>query len=213
MKSHLLGDDAFARILELRHVRPGFARNGLRPARSNCGTDRQLAGLQPVVFRPALAALIFLDVAARQNPIAAQRGQALVDVDRRADRPYTDRMCHRAAPAARRPTAPLRGTARRPRKSFCEPGKRPARDRRRDWGCRIGLFMQPLPTPVLTGSGSKGPARCAISAFPETGKAPLGCAKCGPNARAIQAPLTQTKRKLGAERPMGFRLTHSRNSV
>src|SRR5580693_8164336 len=48
--------------------------------------------------------------------------------------------------------------------SLREPGSGP-RVISADFGWRMGLFILPLPTPVLTGSGSKGLATIAISAL------------------------------------------------
>ena len=78
---HLLGDDAGARIFELGDVAAGLRTQRLQPRAVELRHRQQLAGLQTVVLRTAVPALIFLDVAAGENPVAAQRRKALADVD------------------------------------------------------------------------------------------------------------------------------------
>ncbi len=79
---HLLGDDSGARIFELCDALSGFGAQRLQAAAVKLRNREKLAGPQAVVFGAAVAAGIFLDIAARDDPIAAHRGEALLDVDR-----------------------------------------------------------------------------------------------------------------------------------
>ncbi len=78
---HLLGDDAGAGIFELGDVAAGLGAQRLQPGAVELRHRQELARLQAVVLGTALPALVFLDVAAGENPVAAKRGQALADVD------------------------------------------------------------------------------------------------------------------------------------
>ena len=61
---------------------PGLARSGFTTGAVELRHREKLAALQAIVLRLAGAALIFFHIAARQNPVAARRAQALFDVDR-----------------------------------------------------------------------------------------------------------------------------------
>ena len=78
---HFLGDEALARIMKLGDIRPGLARSSLTPCAVELRHRQHFAALQAIIFGLAGAAVIFLDIAARQNPVAAAGGQALFDVD------------------------------------------------------------------------------------------------------------------------------------
>ena len=78
---HLGRDDAGARVGELRRTLAGLRTQDLPAGAVEDGELLGLASLEAVVLGPRFAARDFLDVAARDDPGAAQLGQALRDVD------------------------------------------------------------------------------------------------------------------------------------
>ena len=141
---HLLGDDALARIIQLGDV---LARLGAQQLDAVAVELRHRSAFRRG-FRPSSSGLRSRPTYSSTSPrarIQSRRrgGQALFDVDGRRYRPCTDRRCRTAGPAPRRPTASLRGTARRPPSACCEPGSAP-RVMDSDLS-RMGLFIVTSP--------------------------------------------------------------------
>ena len=105
---HLLGDDALARVMQLRDFPSRFCAQHLAAAAVELRHGEQLAALQTVVLGSPCPALAFLDVAAGKNPVAPSRRKSSFDVDRnrlvrvragsivKADRRFATRERHLA---------------------------------------------------------------------------------------------------------------------
>ena len=78
---HLFGDDPAPRIGQLGNRGASFGAQYLAAAAVEQRHRARLAPPQAIVFRLDLAAVVQLDIAARQDPRLAQFGQAPVDVD------------------------------------------------------------------------------------------------------------------------------------
>src|SRR6185312_15623431 len=81
-EAHFLGDDAGPRVVELRDVAALLGAQRLQPRAVELRDREQLAALEPVVLGLADAAFVFLDVAPRDDPIAAAGREPLADIDR-----------------------------------------------------------------------------------------------------------------------------------
>ena len=71
---HFLGDDALARIVKLGDVAARLGAQQLEAGTVELLHRQLFAGLEAIIFGLAGAALIFLDIAARQDPVAAALG-------------------------------------------------------------------------------------------------------------------------------------------
>ena len=119
---HLLGDDAGARVLELRDGLAGEAAEGLRLGGEVAREMR--SGNVAVVLRLHGAAFVGFDVAALATQASRRRGSPRVTSIRRR-RPCRARMDRRCGTAARRPSpsARSRATARANRESLQAPNR------------------------------------------------------------------------------------------
>ena len=157
--------------MKLADVLARFGAQGPKARTIELRNGEALTRLQPIVLRLTGAAVVFFDIAAGENPFAAARGQAFLDVDlRRIVRVRTGRVVktHGRLAARQRHLAERHAIDQQLARS----GQGPARNCH-GFRSENGLVHTPLPTPVLAGSGSKGLARARSQ--PCSFRAPLDC--------------------------------------
>ncbi len=156
---HFLGDEALACVVKLGDVAAGFGAQGLACGSVELWDGEAFAVLEAVVLRFAGAAFIFFHIAAGENPIATLGSKAFGDIDTNGF--VRIRTGCVIEPYGRFAAGQRHFTKRHAvHQQLARADQGTASDHLVGHSFRIEnrFVHSPLPTPVLTGSGSKGPA-------------------------------------------------------